>query len=319
MLNSAFLLLQSTIKFVRINHKIYICRAEPQCDHHIVALFLFSKRKVISMIKARIESGKETLYLNLPCEQETLNAKIGGGGDEIKVTFSGESEFESRLISLIRLENRLSTINCICGFNENLPSTDKLDIQDAVMSGKVFTLPDFGKLVIDRRQQDVTEYYYCPLVARVYSRDEYGDYDEYPDDYDGDYLAQYEDRIRKLIRQEELRGENLAAYFSGSDGAVSKLKEIYFGTQNVDGILCGKIRVELTEALTEEEDTEIKEFLIGQCADGFGEGLEQREVEVPEGIMYVSFWNGDDYFMLGEEEFDKHLIEMKGDQSCQTM
>ena len=50
------------------------------------------------MIKARIESGKETLYLNLPCEQEILNAKIGGGGDEIKVTFSGESEFEKRLI-----------------------------------------------------------------------------------------------------------------------------------------------------------------------------------------------------------------------------
>ena len=269
------------------------------------------------MIKARIESGKETLYLNLPCEQETLNAKIGGGGDEIKVTFSGESEFESRLISLIRPGNRLSIINCICGFYENLPSADKLDIQNAVMSGKVFTLPDFGKLVIDRRQQDVTEYYYCPLVARVYPRDEYGGYDEYPDDYDGDFLAQYEDKIRKLIRQEELRGENLAAYFSGSDGAVSKLKEIHFGTQNVDGVLYGKIRVELTETLTEEEDAEIKEFLVGQCADGFGEGLEQRKIDIPEGIMYVSFWNADDYFMLNENKFDEYLIDMKGDQSCQ--
>lgn len=263
------------------------------------------------MIKARIESGKETLYLNLPCEQETLNAKIGGGGDEIKVTFSGENEFESKLISLIRLENRLSTINCICGFYENLPSVDKSDIQDAVINSKVFTFPDFGKLVIDRRQQDVTEYYYCPLVARVYLRDEYGDYGEYPDDYDGDFLAQHEEKIRKLIKQEELCGENLATYFSGSDGAVSKMKEIHFGTQNVDGVLYGKIRVELTETLTEEEDAEIKEFLIGQCADGFGEGLEQREVESPEGIMYVSFWNADDYFMLGEEEFDERLTGHK--------
>ena len=98
---------------------------------------------------------------------------------------------------------------------------------------------------------------------------------------------------------------------------VSKLKEIHFGTQNVDGVLYGKIRVELTETLTEEEDAEIKEFLIGQCADGFGEGLEQREIEIPERIMYVSFWNADDYFMLNEEEFDKHLIEMKGDFECQ--
>lgn len=271
------------------------------------------------MFKAKIEGGKEAEYLEFPCDQETLNEKTDGGGDEIKISLSGESEFEKKLISLIRSGNRLSTINCICGFYENLPSADKIDIQDAVMSGKVFSFSDFDKLVIDRRQQDITEYYYCPLVARVYPRDEYGGYDEYPDDYDGDFLAQYEDKIRKLIKQEELRGENLATYFAGSDGAVSKLKEIHFGTQNVDGVLYGKIRVELTETLTEEEDAEIKEFLIGQCADGFGEGLEQREVEIPEGIMYVSFWNADDYFMLGEEEFDKHLIEMKRDQSCQIM
>ena len=271
------------------------------------------------MIKAKIENGKETQYLEFPCDQETLNSKIGGEGDEIKVTFSGDSEFEKRLALLIHSENRLSTINCICGFYENLPSADKIDIQDAVMSGKVFSFSDFGKLVIDRRQQDVTEYYYCPLVARVYPHDEYGGYDEYPDDYDGDFIAQYEDRIRKLIKQEELCGENLATYFAGSDGAVSKLKEIHFGTQNVDGVLYGKIRVELTEKLNEEENSEIKEFLIDQCADGFGECLEQREIEIPEGIMYVSFWNADDYFMLNEDELDKHLIEMKGDQSYQIM
>ena len=271
------------------------------------------------MIKVKIENDKETQYLELPCDQETLNEKTNGGGDEIKISFFGESEFEKNLISLIRPGNRLSTINCICGFYENLPSADKTDIQDAVMNGKVFTFSDFGKLVIDRRQHDVTEYYYCPLVARVYPRDEYGGYDEYPDDYGGDFLMQYEDKIRKIIKQEELRGENLAMYFAGSDGAVSKLKEIHFGMQNVDSIIYGKIRVELTERLTEEEDAEIKEFLIGQCADGLGEGLEQREIEIPEGIMYVSFWNADDYFMLNEEEFDKHLIEMKGDIECQIM
>ena len=146
------------------------------------------------MIKAKIENGKETLHLDLPCDQEILNTKIGGGYGEIKVAFSGKSEFEKKLVSLICPGNRLSTINCICGFYENLPSADKIDIQDAVMSGKVFSFSDFGKLVIDRRQQDVTEYYYCPLVARVYPRDEYGGYDEYPDDYDGDFLAQYEDK-----------------------------------------------------------------------------------------------------------------------------
>ena len=109
------------------------------------------------MFKAKIENVKETLYLDLPCDQETLNEKTDGGDDEIKISFFGESEFEKKLISLIRPGNRLSTINCICGFYEHLPSADKTDIQDAVMSGKVFSFSDFGKLVIDRRQQDVTE------------------------------------------------------------------------------------------------------------------------------------------------------------------
>ena len=33
------------------------------------------------------------------------------------------------------------------------------------MSGKVFSFSDFGKLLIDRRQQDVTEYYYKDLIV----------------------------------------------------------------------------------------------------------------------------------------------------------
>ena len=74
------------------------------------------------MFKAKIETGKKTQYLEFPCEQETLNERTDGGGDEIKISFFGESKFEKKLISLIRSGNRLSTINCICGFYENLPS-----------------------------------------------------------------------------------------------------------------------------------------------------------------------------------------------------
>lgn len=54
------------------------------------------------MFKAKIEGGKETQYLEFPCEQEMLNEKTDGGGDEITISFFGESEFEKKLISLIR-------------------------------------------------------------------------------------------------------------------------------------------------------------------------------------------------------------------------
>ena len=41
------------------------------------------------MFKAKIEGGKEAEYLEFPCDQETLNSKIGGGDGEIKVSFAG--------------------------------------------------------------------------------------------------------------------------------------------------------------------------------------------------------------------------------------
>ena len=50
--------------------------------------------------------------------------------------------------------------------------------------------------------------------------------------------------------------------------------------------------------------------LIGQAADGFGEGLEQREIETDNGDIYVSFWHsGDDYFMKNETDFRQRMSE----------
>ena len=184
---------------------------------------------------------------------------------------------------------------------------------EAVMSGKVSSIAEFDKFMLESRMEDTTEYFYCPLVANVYSRDEYGNMEEYPDEYDGSYLAPYEERIRDLIRLEDARDEdNLAAYFDGSNGAVGKLKEVHFSTQNVDGVLYGCIRAELTAPFTADEEAEFKDWLEGQCSDGYGEGLEQRSIRVEDGDMYVSFWHGgDDWFMLNGDEFDQYLSEQK--------
>ena len=100
--------------------------------------------------------------------------------------------------------------------------------------------------------------------------------------------------------------------FDGSNGAIGKLKEVHFSTQNVDGVLYGCIRAELTAHFTAEEEAEFKDWLEGQCSDGYGEGLEQRSILVDDGDMYVSFWHGgDDWFMLNGDEFDQYLSEQK--------
>ena len=285
------------------------------------------------MLNAIITHKGNTLLLEFPCKRMLLAEHLASIGirtqpsdikciDEedtpIQVKIYGESEFDAKLASLVSPENSIQGVNGWCDIYHNLPYANKQKVQASVLNGEVNSLKDFGMLLMNQRTNNVTEHFYCPLVASVYFRDEYGNCDDFPNEYEGDFLSPYEDRIRELIQREDgLDSENLAAYFYGSNGAVGKLKEIHFGTQNVDGVLYGSIRIELTEPLTPEETEEIREYLIGQCADGYGEGLEQREIRIPDGEMYVSFWNsGDDYFMYNESEFDNYLhdLEMGGIQ-----
>ena len=285
------------------------------------------------MLNAIITHKGNTLLLEFPCKRMLLAEHLASIGirtqpsdikciDEedtpIQVKIYGESEFDAKLASLISPENSIQGVNGWCDIYHNLPYANKQKVQASVLNGEVNSLKDFGMLLMNQRTNNVTEHFYCPLVASVYFRDEYGNCDDFPNEYEGDFLSPYEDRIRELIQREDgLDSENLAAYFYGSNGAVGKLKEIHFGTQNVDGVLYGSIRVELTEPLTPEETEEIREYLISQAADGYGEGIEQREIRIPDGEMYVSFWNsGDDYFMYNESEFDNYLqdLEMGGIQ-----
>ena len=283
------------------------------------------------MLNAIISHKGNTLLLEFPCKRMLLAEHLASIGirtqpsdikcidDEdapIQVKIYGESEFGNKLASIISPANSIQGINGWCDIYHNLPYANKLNVQSAVLNNEVNSIKEFGELLINQHTNNTVEHFYCPLVAMVYSRDEYGNSYDYPDDYEGDFLSPYEDRIRELIQREDgLDSENLAAYFYGSNSAVGKLKAIHFGTQNVDGVLYGSIRVELNEPLTPEENEEIREYLIGQCSDGYGEGLEQREIRIPEGDMYVSFWHaGDDYFMYNEVEFDDYLhgLEMGG-------
>lgn len=103
---------------------------------------------------------------------------------------------------------------------------------------------------------------------------------------------------------------NMADYFHGSESTKAKLISAIWDVENVNGELYGVIRTGLREALTPTEEQEWIDELIGQAADGFGEGLEQREIHTEDGDLYVSFWNsGDDYFMENETDFRQRMSE----------
>ena len=280
------------------------------------------------MLTVSIENKGKNLMLKLPCSRRLMAEQLASigirksaheikctdeGDESIKVKIFGESEFENKLASLISPTDTLSFINTMCEVYQNLPYQNKLEAKELVMTGRVSSVVEFGKEVFETRACDTTEYFYCPLVANVFCRDEHGNLEDYPDEYDGRYLAPYEEQIHELIRMEDSRDENnLAAYFDGSRSVAKKLKELHFSTQNVDGVLYGCIRVELTSPFKPAEEAEFKGWLEGQCSDGYGEGLEQRTISLEDGEMCVSFWNGgDDWFLLNGDEFDDYLCEQK--------
>jgi len=79
--------------------------------------------------------------------------------------------------------------------------------------------------------------------------------------------------------------------------------------------LCGCLTVELKEPLLDDEQTVLCNYISGQYSDGWGEGFEQREIEVEDGKLYVHFWQDHDFELkrdvLDVTEFKKLLNRPK--------
>lgn len=150
---------------------------------------------------------------------------------------------------------------------------------------------------------------YSPLTGDFYENEIDGDgwinTAQEPFLLSGADLAQYKDSIDSLLNRYLDGDKNLMDYFD--EERNSSLKEKV--TSAVPSVeirerdLWGCTTVKLTSPLTDTEQKDLQDYLIGQFADGWGEGFEQREIEVDGGTLYVHFWNPDNFtFELGPIE-----------------
>ena len=66
--------------------------------------------------------------------------------------------------------------------------------------------------------------------------------------------------------------------------------------------------VRLNESLTPLEMADLKSWWGGQLSDGWGEGLEQREIMVNQGELYLEPWTAStDFFIATQAEFDRRM------------
>ena len=120
---------------------------------------------------------------------------------------------------------------------------------------------------------------------------------EEPIPFSGGDLAQYKDRIESTLDWYLDGDENLMEYFDAerSPGVKEKVVSAVPSVELQGRELWGCTTVRLKSPLTDAELKDFQDYLIGQFADGVGEGFEQREIEVDGGILYVHFWNPDGF------------------------
>lgn len=146
-----------------------------------------------------------------------------------------------------------------------------------------------------------------PLTGEFFPDDSGYDYEdeidsEYGEEMTGRDLVDYTDSIIEAVEKENSYGKDgrtcdLMDYFWGNESIKEKVKSAVVSVKNIEGELFGCTTLKLREFLDAPELEELCEYITGQYSDGWGEGFEQREIEVDGGTLYVHFWQSKNYEM----------------------
>lgn len=154
--------------------------------------------------------------------------------------------------------------------------------------------------------------FYCPLkITRIpeeplFEDDEDEEYSDEPEELDSYEAIQYESEINDGIEayqsgREKFRG--LMAYLGDRRQFCDKVYSIFPSVEKVGDRLMGVYTCQTVAELESYELSALREELVGQSSDGWGEGFEQREIHTDCGKIYVSFWSDDaDWEMMTEAE-----------------
>ena len=162
--------------------------------------------------------------------------------------------------------------------------------------------------------------FYSPLTAEFFpdepdwEDESYNEYEGYP--MDGHDLLQYADAVDEAVKKDiaDFNGD-LMQYYHEDDSVRSKVVSAVPSAEICGNKLCGCLTVELKEALLDDEQTVLCNYISGQYSDGWGEGFEQRDIRVDDGTLAVHFWQDHDFELKRDvpdmTEFNKLLNRPK--------
>ena len=92
-------------------------------------------------------------------------------------------------------------------------------------------------------------------------------------------------------------------WYHDKDSVDQKVRSVVFAVEARDRQLWGVAECQITQDLTQEEMGKLKEYISGQASDGWGEGFEQREIQLDRGgELYVHLWSFDPGWKIQPEE-----------------
>ena len=155
------------------------------------------------------------------------------------------------------------------------------------------------------------EFYLHDKPAEEATGEYWGD-DFFGDAYrlDPQDALEYKDAIELHVRRDVDyldRTRGLAEFLDGS--LEEKVQSIFPIIVEHDGQLWCAAKITTGEELTPDEFAELISWYNGQLSDGWGEGIEQREVPLGNGLeLYIVPWTPDDDFFVDNEAGFRHRL-----------
>ncbi|MBS5733269.1 MAG: hypothetical protein KHW87_01000 [Clostridiales bacterium] len=280
----------------------------------------------MAILNAIIENKGNTLIIDFPHSIYDVYEKLLSIGirkspndimltdnedDDIQVKLYSDSDFGNHVIRLLGEDNSLADANTTA----YLLMTADDEFKDELEQNILYDQYDFiRELTADLKNMkdmlgQVKISFFCLLEGNIQDS-EYGEMQP----AGNWYLKSYEWEIRELLEMEQSSPEDEMAQFFNEDEIVkAKLVSAVWTVDEYKGKLYGKINCRFKEQLTEDETEIFKNWLVGQCSDGFGEHFEQQSIQTEDGELFVSFWNSSDgYFLCTEDKLESCIENSQG-------
>lgn len=229
--------------------------------------------------------------------------------EDAPIRLISDSDVGNALINLLDDMESLYDVRQIDSDISGIPDELKEEIEQNLVYEQYHSIDHLYR-EIKRMEKDLAinkVSFYCPLTAQL-------------NDHEGDYSETFgytincnAYRIEEALEAYQSRDICMAQYMSKHAYIEDKLVFAEWNVEEVRGTLYGRIDCYISDDLTHDETERLREAVCGQNSDGFGEGFEQREIEIEEGDLYVSFWNShDSYFLETEDEFFERIEQNSG-------